>query len=135
MEPGSTMLNGFDRNGQQVIDEADFLLQEWLRVSPSPEHAVEAGANLIVGREQILARLLVAELRLVCQDGSELPLKLLRNVDDKRGPHIIIKRRVDDLEWTMGRKKSSAGVSPAVPWASRPRLTGGRQILKGFTDT
>src|SRR5258707_399315 len=113
------MLNGFDRNGQQVIDKANFLLQEWLPVSHAPEHAVEArhgvdaGANLVVGREQVLARLLVAELRFVSQNGSKLPLKLLPDVDHKRGPHIVIKRSVDNLEWPV-RRKSSAGILPAV---------------------
>ena len=83
------MLYGFDRNRQQVVDEPDFFLQEWLCVAYAAEHAVEARhglharANLVVGREEVFARFLVAELRLVGQNRGELSLKLLADVDDK----------------------------------------------------
>ena len=56
-------LNGFDRNRQQVVDQADFFLQKGLAVSHAAEHAIEAshgidtGANLVVGREQIFSSL------------------------------------------------------------------------------
>ena len=101
------MLNGFDGNGQQIVHQADFFLQERLSVGYAAEHSVEArhgldaGANLVMGREQIFARILIAELRFVGQNGRELPLKLFADVDDKRRPNVVIERRVDDLEWAM----------------------------------
>jgi hypothetical protein len=95
-----------------------------------------------VSREQILARLLVAELRFVREDRSELPLELLPNVDDKRRPHIVVKRSVNNLERPV-RRKRSAGVPPAVPGAcpelvegaSRPRLAGALEVLGVLTDS
>src|ERR1017187_4998403 len=97
------MLNGFDRNGQQIVDQADFFLQKRLRIGHAAEHAVEsrhgfyAGANLVMGREQVLAGVLIAELRFVRQNGSEFPLELFADIDDKRGPNLVVERRIDDL--------------------------------------
>src|SRR5439155_20021638 len=107
------MLNGFDRNGQQVLDEADFFSQEGFRVGHAAEHAVkarhgiDAGSNFVMGREEILAGLLIAELRLVGQDGSKLPLELVTDFDDKRRPNVVIERRVDNLERTMRSERTA----------------------------
>ena len=114
------MLNGFDGNGQQIVDQADFFLQEWLGIGDAAEHAVEARhgldarVDLVMGREQVFARILIAELRFVSQDGRELSFKLFADVDDKRRPNVVIKRSVNDLEGTMRSKGSSAGILPAV---------------------
>src|SRR5437764_4497648 len=98
------MLNGFDRNGQQVINQANFFLQEGLGVSNAAEHAVKAGhgvdtrADFSMSGKQILARLLIAELRLIREDGGEFLLELVADIDDERRPHIVIKRSVDNFE-------------------------------------
>ena len=69
---------------QEVVDEADFLLQEGLGVSHATQHAVEArhgvhaGANFVVGGEKILARFLITELRFVSEDRGELALQTVR---------------------------------------------------------
>src|SRR5260370_26226611 len=124
------MLNGFDRNGQQVLDQAHFLLQEGFGVGHAPEHAVKtrhgfhSGANLSLGREEILARLLVTELRLVREDRCELSLKLLADVHHKRRPNVVVERGVNNLERTMWGKRRSAGIWPAVLSASRPQIPG-----------
>src|ERR1700733_15201340 len=67
-ELSSAMLNGFDGNGQQIVDQADFLLQERFRVGDPAKHAVEARhglnarTNFVVGGKQVFARFLIAEL-------------------------------------------------------------------------
>ena len=66
-------------------------------------HGLDAGTNLIVGREQIFARSLIAELRFVRKDGSEFPLKLFADVNHKRGTNVVIQRSVEDFERTMRR--------------------------------
>ncbi len=127
------MLNGFDRNRQQVLDQANFLLQEGFRVAHAAKHAVKprhgfhARANLVAGREQVFARLLVAELRFVRQNRGKLSLELLADIDDKRRPNVVIKRRVNNLEGTMRRERvapASCRLSRGVPPAGRwKRLT------------
>ena len=83
------MLNGFDRDRQQILDQPDFFLQEWFGVGHAAEHAVEArhgvdaGTNFVVSGEEVLARFLVAELRFVGKDRSKLSLKLIADVDYK----------------------------------------------------
>jgi len=110
------MLYGFDRNGQQIVDQPDFFLQEWFGVGDATEHSVEARhsfnprVDFVVGREEIFAGLLVAELGFVSQDGCELPLKLLADVDHKRRPYVVIQRSVNNLEramWCEGRRPRS----------------------------
>src|SRR5450432_363932 len=104
------MLNGLDRNGQQIVDQANFFLQKWFRVSDAAEHAVEAGhgveasANFVMGREDVLAGFLVAELRFVSHQGGKFSVELFRDVDDERGANVVVKRGVDDLEGAMGRE-------------------------------
>ena len=104
------MLNGLDGNGQQIVDQAHFFLQKWFRISDAAEHAVkaghgvEAGANFVVSREDVLARLLIAELRFVGHQGGEFSVELFGDVDDERGSNIVIEGSVDDFEGTMGRK-------------------------------
>ena len=121
------MLNGFDRNRQEVIDQADLFLMERLAVGYTSEHAVEAshglhpGADFLLRREDVLARFLIAELGLVSEDGSELLLKLIADVDDERWPNIVVERSVDDLKRPVGN--SSAGLRPAVGGDYQPPPT------------
>jgi len=68
------MLNGFDGNRQQVVYEADFFLQKRLGMRDPAKHPVEAGhgvhprADFLVGREELFARILIAELGFVGKD-------------------------------------------------------------------
>src|ERR1039458_8721702 len=126
------MLNGFDRNRQEVLDQPNFLLQEGFRVAHAAKHAVKpchgfhAGANLVARRKQGFARFLVAELRCIGQNRGKLSLELLANIHDKRRPNVVIKRRVNYLERTMGKEKSSAGLlSPCLRASSLTRPRGG----------
>src|ERR1700675_1908684 len=136
-ELGRVMLYGLDRNGQQIVDQADFFLQEWLGVGHATEHSVEArhGFNprvdFVVGREEIFACLLIAELGFVSENGGELSLKLLADVDHKRRPYVVIQRSVNDLERAMRWKERSAGILPAVLRASRPQLAGDLNVIRG----
>jgi hypothetical protein len=101
------MLNGFDRNRQEVFDQADFFLQERLAVGHSPKHTVEAshgvhaGTDLLMGREEILACFLIAELRFVGKDGGKLFFELIADIDDECRPNVVIKGGVDNLERSM----------------------------------
>src|SRR5580692_10283315 len=85
-------------------------------------HRLHPGANFVMGREQVFSGILIGELRFVGQDRGELALKLFADVDDKRGTNVVVKRGVNDLEGTMRRKGSSAGVPPAVQGASHPQF-------------
>src|SRR5580693_3621872 len=118
------MLNGLDGNSQEVLDQSNLFLQERLPVGHAPEHAVkashgiDASADFVVSREQVLAGFLIAELRFISEDGCKLPFKLLADVDDESGPDIVVERSVNDLERTMRR---SAGILPAVEGAASSR--------------
>jgi len=102
------MLNGFDGNSQEVLDQPHLFLQERLAVGHAPEHAVkashgiDASADFVVSREQVLAGFLIAELRFISEDGCELPFKLVADVDDERGPNVVVERSVNDLERPVG---------------------------------
>ena len=61
-------------------------------------HGIDAGANLVMRREEILAGLLIAELRLVRQDGRKFPFELLTDIDDEMRPNVVVQRRVNNLE-------------------------------------
>src|ERR1051326_4376336 len=119
------MLNGFDGNGQQIVTQSDFFLKNRLGVRDAAEHAIKAshginaGADFLVGREQVLARVLVAELRFVSQDRGELTFELLADIDHKCRLNIVIKGSVNNLERTVGSDRS-ADILPAVEGAFRP---------------
>src|SRR5256885_2096647 len=104
------MLYGLDRNRQQVLDEPNFFLEKRLAIGHATKHSIEAShgiharANLLLGGEKIFARLLITELRSVGHDGSELAFELVTDIDDKRGPDIVVKRRVDDLKRPVRRQ-------------------------------
>src|SRR5215831_3183554 len=101
------MLNGFDGNRHQIVNKTYFFLKEWLSVRDAAKHSVESshgvdpGANLVRGREEVLAGILIAELRLVGEDRGELRLELITDVDHECRPDIVVERGVDDLEGTV----------------------------------
>src|SRR5438552_4763657 len=103
----------FDGNRQQVLHQPDLFLQERFGVSNAAEHTVEtrhgihALANFIVSREQVLTRLLIAELRFVSHDGRKLPLKLVADIYYKRWPHVVVQRGIENLERPMPRRRLS----------------------------
>src|SRR6185437_10559407 len=100
----TTPLDRFHRDGRYVLDQANFLLQEWLAVGDSCERAVEArhgfdaGADFGASRKDIFAGFLVTELRLVGHERLEARFELVRDVHDKSGTDIVIQGRVDDFE-------------------------------------
>src|SRR5215469_9029379 len=111
----SDMLNGFDRNRQEIFDQAHFFLVEGLAVGHARQHPIKAShglyasSNLLLGREEVFAGFLVAELRFVGEDGGKLPFEMIADVDHKRWTNVVIKRGVDDFERSMWR---SAGTCP-----------------------
>src|SRR5258708_40061952 len=110
----------FHRNGKQIVHQSDFLLQKRFGIGHAAEHAViprhrvHARANLVVSREEILACFLIAELRLVSQDGGEFLLELPADVNHKRRTTIVIERGVDDFEGPVWSKFRSAGILARV---------------------
>src|SRR5258708_5786190 len=108
------MLNGLDGNGQQIVDQANFFLQEWFRVRDTAEHAAEAGhgieasTNFVMGREDVLTSFLIAELGFVGHQGGEFSVELFGDVDDERGSNVVVERGIDDLEGAMGREGSAS---------------------------
>src|ERR1035441_5938246 len=108
------MLNGFDRNRQEVLDQPNFLLQEGFRVAHAAKHAVKPCHGFHACSNLFWASSLAAELRCLGQNRGKLSLELLANIHDKRRPNVVIKRRVNYLERTMGCEKSSAGILSAV---------------------
>jgi hypothetical protein len=104
------MLAQLDRlhgNRQQIVNQPDLLLQEWLGVGDATEgpavacHRLYAGMNFVVRGEKIFAGLLIAELRRIRQNGSELLLELLADVDHEGGAYVIIERGIDYFEGAM----------------------------------
>ena len=79
---------------------------------------IDAGANLVMRREEIFARFLIAELRLVGQDRGELAFELLADIDDKRRTNVVIKRGINNLERTMWRNGdvNSCAFAGPDPW-------------------
>src|ERR1700722_2358118 len=97
-------LDGLYRNGQQIVDQPNFFLQERLRVSYAAKHAVKAShgvdpcANFVMGREEIFPGFLIAEQRFVGHDIGKLSLEFITDIDDKCWPNVIVKCCVNDLE-------------------------------------
>src|ERR1700758_3188311 len=98
------MLNGFDRNRQEGIHQADLFLVKGFTISNAAKRAVktrhrfDACTNFLLGWENVLASFMVSELRFIGEDGGEFLFKLLADVDHECRPDIVVKRRVDDLE-------------------------------------
>ena len=107
------VLNRFDRNRQQILDQADFLLQKRLGINHAAQHpvitrhCVHTFVNFIVSREQVLARFLIAELRFVGHNGSKLSFKLVTDIHYKRWPDVVIQGCVNNLERPMRRQRLS----------------------------
>src|SRR5579872_6486070 len=110
------MLYGFDRDRQQIVHQADFLLQEWLAICHATERAIETCHRLhavsdgLMSREDFFTRFLIAELRFVGKNRRNLSFELITDIHDECRPNIVIKRGVDDFEWTVRRKGT------ARPW-------------------
>src|SRR5260370_4921932 len=100
------MLYRFDRNRQQILDQANFLLQKRLCISHAAQHpvitrhCVHTFPNFIVSREEVLARFLIAELRFVSHDGSKLSFKLVTDIHYKRWPESF------DPSWLTNRNSA-----------------------------
>src|ERR1700739_32962 len=101
------ILNGFDRKGQQILDQPDLLLQEWFCVCDAAEHPIEtthrldAASDLRLRRKQIFARLLIAELCFIGEDRGKLAFECIADVDNKGRADVVVEGGVNDLERTV----------------------------------
>src|ERR1700690_4215071 len=102
-----TSLDGLHGQEAEVVDEADFFLDEGLAVAHAGEEAVMARfsksalANLLFRNEEARARGLVRVLRAVGHEGLVALLDKRCDVDDETGTDIRIEAGVDDLEGTV----------------------------------
>ena len=46
-------------------------------------HGIDASTNFVMGREEVFAGFLIAELRFVGQDGGKFSFELIPDVDDE----------------------------------------------------
>src|SRR6185437_1904429 len=103
----TTPLDRFHRDGRYILDQANFLLQEWLAVCDSCERAVEArhgfdaGTDFGASGKDIFAGFLVTELRLVGHERLEARFELIGDIYDKGRADIVIQGRVDNFEGAM----------------------------------
>src|SRR5579863_1340998 len=54
-----------------------------------------------MGGEQVPTSVLIAELRFVSQDRSELALELIADIDDKGGANVVVEGRVNNFKGAM----------------------------------
>ncbi len=99
--------DGLDGEQGEVVDEADFFLNEGVPVFDACQQAVVTGlgegalADFFLGDEEATAGRLVGVLRLI---GHERGMTLLdegRDVNDEGGTHVGVEAGVDDLERAM----------------------------------
>ena len=112
---GNSTLNGLNRKKYQVINQADFFLNEGLCIANASEQAIVTGsregsfANLFFGDEEACAFRLGAVLRAIGQQGLQALLGKGCDVDHKAGAHIGIEAGVENLEGSMGRVRLAWG--------------------------
>jgi len=104
---GNSTLNGLNRKKYQVINQADFFLNEGLCIANASEQAIVTGsregsfANLFFGNEQAGTFRLRAVLRAIGQQGLQALLGKGCDVDHKAGAHIGIEAGVENLKGPM----------------------------------
>src|SRR5580704_9149776 len=102
------------RDRSEIFYQSHFLLQEWFRISHASQEAIEAchsfdaSANFGLSGEQILTRLLIAELRFVRHQRLETRFEQFGDVNDEGGTHVVIESCVNNLERAV--RLRSAGI-------------------------
>src|SRR5690349_22581222 len=74
-----------------------------------------------MSREEVLASLLIAELRFISKDRLKLVFELVADVDHKARPDVVVKGRVDALDRPVGAERAARSIGSRTAKVRGPR--------------